>query len=70
MREVGIAGVDGRALGRRYRDRHADAVHQSCGIPHSGEAGPDGATVLDVFSPVRSDRNDTPRLAVTKRHWS
>jgi len=39
------------------------------GIPHSGEAGPDGATVLDVFSPVRSDWNDTPRLAVAEGLW-
>src|ERR1700682_4427177 len=39
------------------------------GIPHSGESGPDGATVIDVFSPVRSDWNDTPRLAVTEGRW-
>ena len=38
-------------------------------IPHSGEAGLDGATVLDVFSPVRSDWNDTPRLALAKGRW-
>lgn len=30
---------------------------------------PDGATVIDVFSPVRSDWNDTPRLAVTEGRW-
>lgn len=36
------------------------------GIPHSGESGPDGATVVDVFSPVRSDWNDTPCLAVAE----
>jgi len=39
------------------------------GIPHSGETGPDGATVLDVFSPVRSDWYDTPRLDVAKGRW-
>lgn len=39
------------------------------GIPHSGEAGPDGATVVDMFSPVRSDWNDAPRFAVSKSRW-
>lgn len=39
------------------------------GIPPSGEAGPDGATGLDVFSPVRSDRNATPRMAVAEGRW-
>ena len=39
------------------------------GIPHSGEAGPDGATVVDVYSIVRSDWNQTPRLPVAKGHW-
>lgn len=39
------------------------------GSPHAGETGPDGATVVDVFSPVRSDWNDTPRLAVAEGRW-
>jgi len=39
------------------------------GVPDSGEAGPDGATVLDVFSPVRSDWNDTPHMAVAEARW-
>jgi hypothetical protein len=39
------------------------------GISHSGEAGPDGVTVLDVFSPVRSDWNATPRMAVAEGRW-
>jgi quercetin dioxygenase-like cupin family protein len=25
------------------------------GVPHSGRAGPEGATVVDVFQPVRED---------------
>jgi len=32
-------------------------------------SGPDGATVLDVFSPVRSDWNDTPLMAVAEGRW-
>jgi hypothetical protein len=38
-------------------------------IPRCGESGPDGAPVIDVFSPVRSDWNDAPRLAVTEGRW-
>jgi hypothetical protein len=34
-----------------------------------GESGPDGATVIDVFLPVRSDWNDTTRLAITEGRW-
>ena len=34
-----------------------------------GESGPDGAPVIDVFSPVRSDWNDTTSLAVTEGRW-
>src|SRR5919109_1684523 len=39
------------------------------GVPHSGEAGPEGATVAPVFAPVRADWNDTPRLSVAQGHW-
>jgi len=39
------------------------------GVPHSGEAEPDGATVMDVFSLVRSDWNDIPLMAVAEGRW-
>ena len=32
-------------------------------------SGPDGATVLDLFSPVRSDWNDGPLMAVAEGRW-
>ena len=32
-------------------------------------SGPDGATVLDVFSPARSDWNGTPLMAVAEGRW-
>ena len=32
-------------------------------------SGPDGATVLDVSSPVRSDWNDSPLMAVDEGRW-
>jgi quercetin dioxygenase-like cupin family protein len=29
-------------------------------VPHTATAGPDGAVVIDVFSPIRSDWDDRP----------
>jgi hypothetical protein len=34
------------------------------------ETEPDGATVIDVFSPARSNWNDTTRLAITEGRWA
>src|SRR5438105_4628361 len=31
-------------------------------VPHSANTGPDGATVVDVFAPVRADWAQAPRL--------
>ena len=55
--------------GARRDLRVGDMYSIRSGIPHSGEAGPDGATVVDVFSPIRSDWSDTPRLAVAEGRW-
>jgi quercetin dioxygenase-like cupin family protein len=30
------------------------------GVPHRAQAGPEGAVVIDVFSPIRSDWEDRP----------
>jgi quercetin dioxygenase-like cupin family protein len=32
------------------------------GVPHWAQAGPEGAVVIDVFSPLRSDWEDRPAL--------
>ena len=32
------------------------------GTPHQAQAGPEGAVVIDVFSPVRSDWDDRPAV--------
>jgi quercetin dioxygenase-like cupin family protein len=37
------------------------------GVAHGAQAGPDGAVVIDVFSPVRDDWEDRPRLARAPR---
>jgi quercetin dioxygenase-like cupin family protein len=52
------------------RERHVGDMYSiKSGIPHSGETGPDGVTVVDVFSPVRSDWDDKPRLKVAEGRW-
>lgn len=55
--------------GERRELRVGDMYLVRGGVPHSGEAGPHGATVGDVFSPVRSDWNDAPRLAAAQGRW-
>ena len=37
--------------------------------PHRAEAGPDGAVVIDVFSPVRTDWDTLPTAAPTDPVW-
>lgn len=32
------------------------------GVPHSAQAGPDGAVVIDTFSPIRSDWDALPEV--------
>jgi quercetin dioxygenase-like cupin family protein len=39
------------------------------GVPHSATAGPDGAVVIDVFSPVRADWNAFPVLPLEEPRW-
>jgi quercetin dioxygenase-like cupin family protein len=37
--------------------------------PHKATAGPDGATVVDVFTPVRSDWDALPASPATPPRW-
>lgn len=39
------------------------------GVPHDAVAGPDGATVVDVFSPLREDWEALERLEASKPAW-
>jgi quercetin dioxygenase-like cupin family protein len=41
--------------GVEHTFRPMDAYVLPGGVEHSGYAGPDGATVLDVFRPIRED---------------
>lgn len=38
-------------------------------VPHSGTAGPDGATVVDVFAPIRADWEQVPRPDPSPGMW-
>jgi quercetin dioxygenase-like cupin family protein len=38
-------------------------------VPHSASTGPDGATVVDVFAPVRADWAQVPRLDPHPGSW-
>ncbi len=39
------------------------------GVPHSAAAGPDGATVVDVFAPIRADWEKAPRMPASPGRW-
>jgi quercetin dioxygenase-like cupin family protein len=57
-------------IGGERRNLQVGGMYSSgSGVPHSGESGPDGATVMDAFSPARSDWNDSTRLAVAAGRW-
>jgi unsaturated pyranuronate lyase len=38
-------------------------------VRHSAQAGPEGATVVDVFAPVRADWSTAPRLEPSPGNW-
>lgn len=39
------------------------------GVPHTATAGPRGAVVIDVFSPVREDWRDLEQLPPSPPRW-
>jgi quercetin dioxygenase-like cupin family protein len=39
------------------------------GRPHDAVAGPDGAVVIDIFSPIRADWGDLPRSEPRAPRW-
>jgi hypothetical protein len=51
-----IAGMVTMVIGGEKRELHTgDTYAIPSHVPHSAVAGPDGATVTDVFAPVRAD---------------
>jgi quercetin dioxygenase-like cupin family protein len=41
----------------------------SSNLPHGAVAGPDGAVVVDIFSPVRADWDALPKSAPRRPRW-
>ena len=39
------------------------------GVPHTATAGPEGAEVIDAFSPIRSDWDSFPVLPLEEPRW-
>jgi quercetin dioxygenase-like cupin family protein len=39
------------------------------GVPHGAQAGPDGAVVIDTFSPIRADWDALDTLPATTPRW-
>lgn len=39
------------------------------GLPHDAVAGPDGAVVIDIFSPIRADWSDLPLSEPRPPRW-
>ena len=56
-------GGDARELGV------GDAYAIPSNVPHSARTGPDGATVVDVFAPIRSDWEKAERLEPSPAGW-
>lgn len=46
-----------------------DAYSIASNIPHSASTGPEGATVVDVFAPIRADWEKAPRLDPSPGRW-
>jgi quercetin dioxygenase-like cupin family protein len=38
-------------------------------VPHSARTGPEGATVVDIFAPIRSDWEKAERLEPSRGRW-
>lgn len=49
--------------------RPGEAYTIPSNVPHSARTGPEGATVLDVFAPIRSDWEKAERLEPSRGGW-
>ena len=65
-----IAGTMTFRIGTETRElRAGDTYVIPSHVPHQANAGPDGATVADVFAPIRADWEDLTRLDPTPGLW-
>lgn len=65
-----VAGVLTFTIGGEVRELHPGDVYQiPSDVAHDAKAGPDGATVVDVFIPVRADWEKLPRGEPSTPDW-
>jgi quercetin dioxygenase-like cupin family protein len=65
-----IAGTLTMRIGTEKRELHAgDTYAIPSHVPHDAVAGPEGATVADVFAPVRADWTDLKRTEPSAGKW-
>ncbi|MDQ2942835.1 MAG: cupin domain-containing protein [Candidatus Dormibacteraeota bacterium] len=65
-----IAGTMTMRIGGEKRELHAgDTYAIPSDVPHDAVAGPDGATVADVFAPVRADWREMKRTDAAPGRW-
>ena len=49
--------------------RVGDAYSIASNVPHSARSGANGATVMDVFAPIRADWEKAERLQPSRGGW-
>ncbi len=65
-----VAGVLTLRIAGETRDLHpGDTYAIPANVPHDAKAGPSGATVVDVFIPVRADWEKLPREEPSAPDW-
>jgi len=65
-----ITGRITMRIGSEKRELHpGDTYAVPSHVPHDALAGPDGATVVDVFAPPRADWATLDRLDPAKPRW-
>jgi unsaturated pyranuronate lyase len=65
-----ITGVLTMRIGGQARALHpGDTYMIPSDVPHDAKAGPEGATVVDVFIPVRADWEKVPRAEPSPPDW-
>ena len=70
--QVGLVlrGALAFTIGGERRDLEpGDAYLIPGGVPHEALAGPEGCSVVDVFSPPRADWEGLDRLEASPPHW-
>jgi quercetin dioxygenase-like cupin family protein len=65
-----LAGSVTMMIGGEERELHVgDAYRIASNVPHWARSGAKGATVMDVFAPVRADWEKAERLEPSRGGW-